>query len=259
MKTNVMVVAALGAMAVLLAAGDLARAEPFVNPPELNHPGWVGPFPYQRNILVGFDTDPHFWPDHISSPVPNARKALTPSVVHHEGTDDDQLYPSDWLGGEADPPGGGFTHWLATDTVTNTDREGILVLETEGADATFTLVWNIDNWDRANEEKHFFAEAEYYTTGNLGLDELISSTGQVELLAPHYELLADGWVRWSSWATLTPNPVWEQMVNTVVLEDPGILMLDYMHIATECVPDPATMAILGLGSFVVLLRRKGRK
>ena len=176
MKTNVMAVAALGAVAVLLAAGDLARAEPFVNPPELNHPDWVGPFPYQRNILVGFDTDPHFWPDHITSPMPDARKALTPLVVHHEGTDDHQLYPSDWLGGDVQPEGGGFTYWLPDDPITGTDREGIIVLETEGADATFTLVWNIDNWDRPREEKHFFVEAEYWTTGNVGWDELISSS-----------------------------------------------------------------------------------
>ena len=100
MKTNIKAVAVLAAVVALLAAGGVAKAEPFVNPPELNHPDWVTPFPYQRNILVGFDTDPHFWPDHVSSPTPDERKALTPSVVHHEGTDDDRLYPSDWLGGD---------------------------------------------------------------------------------------------------------------------------------------------------------------
>ncbi|KPK50836.1 MAG: hypothetical protein AMK72_01215 [Planctomycetes bacterium SM23_25] len=246
---------ALGGMVAILAVGAVATAEPFCNSPELCHPDWVTPFPYQRNIMVGFDTDPHFWPDHISSPTPDARKALTPSVVHHEGTDDARLYPSDWLSGDVEPPGGGITWWLDADTVTGTDRQGILVLEGE-AGSTFTLVWHIDNWDRPFEEKHFFVEAEYYATGNLGQDNLISSSGQIEVLAPHYETLPDGWVRWSSWATLVPNPVWEEMVNEVIFEVPGMLLLDHMHIATECVPEPATLGLLGLGGLMLIRRRR---
>jgi hypothetical protein len=244
------------AVVAVFILGGTADADPFNNPPESNHPGWVTPFPYQRNIMVGFDTDPHLWPDHPSSPGPDARKAMTPSEVHHEGTDDEQLYSSDWLGGDVQPPGGGTTNWLETDTVTGTDREGILVLSADSADTTFTLTWNIDNWDRASQEKNFFAEAEYYTTGNTGLDELISSTGQIEILAPHIETLADGWVRWTGWATLAPNPAYEQMVNTVTFEEAGkVLLLDYMHIATECVPEPATVIML-LAGLPVLARRR---
>jgi hypothetical protein len=251
MKTNVKVVVVLGAIVALLAAAGVAKAEPFVNTPELTHPDWVTPFPYQRNILVGFDTDPHQWPDHISSPTPDQRKALTPSVVHHEGTDDEQLYPSDWLGGDVQPPTAGSTSWLDTDSVTGTLRQGILVMD-GAAGSTFTLVWHIDNWKRPFVQKHFFVEAEYYTTGNLGLDELISSSGQVEVLAPHYQELPDGWIRWYSWATLVPNPVWEEMVNTVTFEEPGMLLVDYMHIATECVPEPSTFALLGISALGLL-------
>jgi hypothetical protein len=229
-------------------------ADPFFNPPELTHPDWTTPFPYQRNIMVGFDTDPHDWPDHITSPTPDARKALTPSVVHHEGTDDSLLYPSDWLGGDVQPPEGGYTSWLDTDTVTGTDRQGILAMNATNAYTTFTLTWHIDNWDRIWEEKHFFVEAEYYTSGNIGLDELISSSGRIEL-TPHYESLSDGWVRWSSWATLKPNPEWEEMVNTITFEAPGVLLLDYMHIATECVPEPITILLLCLGSIFIRKRR----
>ena len=257
MKTNIKVVVVLGAIVALLAAGGVAKAEPFVNPPELNHPNWVTPFPYQRNIMVGFDTDPHFWPDHISSPTPDARKALTPSVVHHEGTDDDQLYPSDWLSGDVQPAGGGITRWLDTDTETGSDRQGILVLEGE-AGSTFTLVWHIDNWERP-WVKHFFVEAEFYSTGNLGQDELISSSGQIEVLTGHYEDLPNGWRRWTSWATLEPNPVWEEMVNTIVFENPGMLLIDYMHIATECVPEPSTVTLLGMGAVGLLTFARRRR
>lgn len=251
MKTNIRAVAVLGAVVALLAAGGVAKAETFFNLPESNHPDWVTPFPYQRNIMVGFDTDPHSWPDHITSPTLGERKALTPSVVHHEGIDDDRLYASDWLGGDVQPPTGGSTLWLATDTETGTNRQGIFVMD-GNAGSTFTLVWHIDNWDLPREEKHFFVEAEYYTTSNVGLDELISSSGQIEVLAPHYETLPSGWVRWYSWATLTPNPEWEEMVNTVTFEDPGKLLLDYMHIATECVPEPSTCVLLGTGALVLL-------
>jgi hypothetical protein len=241
-----------------LFAWGIAEAEPFHNPPELTQPEWVTPFPYQRNILVGFDTDPHQWPDHISSPVPDARKALTPHVVHHEGNDDPVLYPSDWVGGQVEPSTDGQTGWLATDTLTGTDREGILVFEGV-ANTQLTLVWNIDNWDRQSDVKHFFVEAEYYTTGNDGLDELLSSTGQLEVLADHSVTLADGWTRWWSWAALTPNPEWEQMVNTVTLTEDGYLLMDYMHIATECVPEPATLALVGLGLAGLAARRRRRR
>jgi len=252
------VVTALATIGLCVA---VAPAEPFVNPPEVNYDAWVTPYPYQRNILIGFDTDPHTWPDHITSPVTGARKALTPSVVHHQGTDDGQLYPSDWVGGQVEPAGGGGTGWLETDTITGTAREGILAMYVDDPNTTVTLTWHIDNWDRPNEKKNVFLEAEYYSTGNMGFDEVISSTGQIEPLTPHEEDLPDGWVRWNSWATLTPNPPWEELVNHVTFETgqtPGMLLMDYVHIATECVPEPATCALLGLGGLVILRKKRSR-
>ena len=253
MSTIRTISAGLSLLIIVLSSG-FAQADPFVNPPELNHPDWVTPFPYQRNILVGYDTDPHQWPDHVTSPAPDERKALTPDVVHHEGMDDPVLYPSDWLAEDVQPPSAGFTDWLADDTITGTPRQGILVMDGQ-ADSQFTLIWHIDNWDWPREEKHFYAEAEYYTTGNLGIDQLLSSTGQIEVLTADYENLADGWIRWRGWATLVPNPEWEEMINVVTFEDPGIVLMDYMHIATECVPEPTTLALLVLGLTMCLRRR----
>ena len=73
--------------------------------------------------------------------------------------------------------------------------------------------------------------------------------------------LPDGWVRWTSWATLVPNPEWEEMTNVVTFEDPGMMLIDHMHIATECVPEPSTFALLGTGALGLLVfawRWRGR-
>lgn len=251
MRTTIKAVMIVGA---LLTVTRVIRADPFLNPPEQTHPRWQTPYPYQRNIMVGFDTDPHFWPDHITSPTPDDRKALTPSVVVHQGVDDAQLYASDWMSGNVDPPNGGFTAWLDNDTETDTNRQGILVLNGQ-AGTTFTLTWHIDNWDRPWAEKHFFAEAEFYTTANIGMDQVISSSGQVEPLVGNYEDLGGGWSRWHSWTTLAPNPVWEEMVNTITFEQPGLLLLDFMHVATECVPEPPAITMLGASACILLVVR----
>ena len=64
-------------------------------------------------------------------------------------------------------------------------------------------------------------------------------------------------MRWWSWATLVPNPQYEEMVNTITINDAGgKLLIDYMHIATECVPEPATLGLLLLGGMATLRRRK---
>ena len=43
----------------------------------------------------------------------------------------------------------------------------------------------------------------------------------MEVLRPQYEPLEGGWVRWSSCATLVPNPEYEQMVNTIIFGTPS--------------------------------------
>lgn len=265
MKTQLTILLTV-AFTVTVLANGVAKADPFHNPLELSHPDWVAPFPYQRNIMVDFGTDPHFWPDHINSPVPDARKALTPLVVHHEGTDDAQLYPSDWLAGDVNPPLDGFTDWLDVDTVTGSNRQGLLKLEATQASVqqptVFTLVWHIDNWDRPWEEKHFFAEAEFWSNvaGAQNTDEIVSMDDSYLLNdnAVYEQLEFQGgynWNRWHSWGTLIPNPLYEEMINTIVFMEPGIMLIDYMHIGTECVPEPVTLGLLALDG-VALLRRK---
>ena len=49
------------------------------------------------------------------------------------------------------------------------------------------------------------------------------------------------------------------MANTVIFENPGMLLLDYMHIATEWVPEPCTFALLGAGTLGTLAFAKRRR
>ncbi|MBN1853408.1 MAG: hypothetical protein JW829_11815, partial [Pirellulales bacterium] len=247
MKRTILLIVVVAAFAW---PGTTAQADPFVNPPEVNHPKWITDFPYQRNIMVGFDTNPHLWPDHESSPQPDDRKALTPDLIHHEGTEDGTLFRSDWVGGEA--TGNGYTDWIDT-APEHSGRQGMLKLAVDAGmgEAAIHLVWHIDNLDRPWEEKHFFAEAEYFTTGNSGVDKLFSSmsSGTPVTLVPHMEMLTDGWIRWWAEGTLVPNPEWEEMVNVVEFaasSTDSYLLIDYMHIATECVPEPATLGLLTL-------------
>ena len=41
----------------------------------------------------------------------------------------------------------------------------------------------------------------------------------------------------------------------LVLFDSGVT-IDYIHVSTVCIPEPAAIVLLGLGSFVFLKRRK---
>ena len=248
-----------GIGAVLLGAASSTHALLFNDPPEDNHPDWETVFPYQRNIFIGFDTDPHDWPRGDGEPAGSVD--LTQDTVHHEGWDDPELYPSDWLDGSV--TGNGYTDWVDTDP-SHTNRQGLLKLAVDAGEggSTITLVWHIDNWNRLSDSKHFFVEAEYYTTGNTGVDELFSSVASSlpVTLTPHTTSLSGGWTRWWAEGTLLPNPEWEEMRNTVTFEgsatQDSYLLLDYMHIATECVPEPGSLWLLALGGAAVLMRRR---
>lgn len=246
---------------VLLFAVAAARAAPFVHPPELPSPTvgpiWQGAFPYQRNILVDFTTDPATWPDDPTSVVIGGRKDLIDGVSSHlQGTDDPVLYPSDWFEWE------GPLVWHDQDPTGSSMRQGIVGINDPTGTESLLLTWHIDNWDRPSQEKHFYVEAEYYSTGNGGQDLLTSSLGDVVVLQQHNEVLSDGWILWRSWAVLRPNPEWEEMTNSVdfLQQGPGDnqLYVDYFHIATECtIPIPAALALAPAAGLV--LCRRGRR
>ena len=71
------------------------------------------------------------------------------------------------------------------------------------------------------------------------------------------ELISAGHNRVTAYNHFSPNPQWEEMIVTVSnVAANGSVYIDNLHVATECIPEPATMCLLGLGG--LLLRRKHR-
>jgi len=251
--------------AALLTGAAIAGAMPFNNPPEDNmDPGqWQTPFPYQRNVYIGFCTSPHTWPID-----PVAGYDLVPGTnCEHEGTDDGQLYPSDWISFDANNTVGGDCitvmsqepQWFDEDPsgTGGSGRTGLIgffLQESYHLDMTVHL----DNWEAERPYKHVWFEMEYFAGGPITIQLGVTSAfGQAATIQPVTEDLGAGWYRTNFYAEFEPNPMWEE-IQVSVWGDPAMsssVLIDYVHIATECVPEPATLSLL-LAVGGPLIRRK---
>jgi len=233
-----------------------SHASPFVNPPEENDMipdgGWVGDFPYQRNARIDFTTDPNTWPDDANDPT---KTELHPDVNYDlEGDDDTALYPSDWCYSEGD------VLWY-DEVPVGTGRQGMIgflgLTSGEG-----TLTWHLDNWPDPNKVKHVYLEMEFYTdgTGHWGYDVTAAEPATVGTKQESYQDLGGGWYRADIYIPIEPNPLWEELSLSfeVTQAGPASFLLDYVHVATECVPEPAAALVLLLG-FAGALRRRRRR
>jgi hypothetical protein len=159
-----------------------------------------------------------------------------------EGWDDPILYPSDWFAWEGDlrwwdqhPAGGG--------------RQGLIGIE--GEDQNLLLTWHLDNWP-GGPLKHVYVEADVYWTGaghwqmGMVLPPGVERGGNWKTVA-----LGNDWYRVEWWFELLPNPLWEEFtwnLSTLAIAPGGTVLIDNWHVATECVPEPGTMALFGLGA-----------
>lgn len=209
-----------------------ALADTFSRPPETtpleSYCDWVEPYPYQRNVTLNFATDPSTWP--VDSVNPSARDLLTDVNYHMEGRLDPGLYPSDWFG------------WTGPLTWCNEfeGRQGVIGLE---GNSPLILTWHLDNWG-VHPVKHIYMEMDYYYIPGESCWE--GTTDPLfTIFAQEFEDLGGGWQRTFIWFELIPNPLCEDFIWT--LYGPGNVMIDNWHIATESVPLPGSVLLLGSG------------
>ena len=75
------------------------------------------------------------------------------------------------------------------------------------------------------------------------------------------EALEEGWFRFNVWVPLEPNPTWEDISWYYWTNEfePGSVLLDHVHVATECTPEPASAFLLLLGAPVAYGVRRRRQ
>lgn len=228
---------------MLLAVAPIAWGSPFENPPETNpNIDWETTFSYQRNIFLDFNQNPV----GPVGPIPGA---------DYEGYDDPVLWDSDFVEFTGD------VEWNAT-----LGAVGIFDAPAEGASGT--LIVHIDNWERPWPVKHIYEEMvwrrEAVATWWFYQEFLGLPDGYVE---------QDNWwweesdpshpnnqdLSLDYWVEILPNPPWEEKIISFEIEPgtPGSnLYVKSLHLATECVPEPATLGLLVLGGLAVLRRKR---
>ena len=243
--------------------GSPALATAFNNPPESNSVcgEWVTDFPYQRNVLLDFAWDPRQWPndagwseakDLVPGPVPTG----SPGTAHYEGWADPDLYPSDWLW--FDDSGWAWFDSDPTNQAGGSSHNGVF-----GGlfpkNSTVNIALHLDNTEDPNMWKNAYSETVYWWDGVGELYwDVVPNTGNVVDGSFQVTVQDGGWTLLSAWYGLSPNPLFEDIEFTLVTDPdtPSEFYIDKWHVATECVPESATLGVLTIGLIPVLLRRK---
>jgi hypothetical protein len=117
----------------------------------------------------------------------------------------------------------------------------------------------IPNYDNDNPDKKIYVEIIY--SGEIS-DASVTWQGlngiETTTVADVVEdkLLSDGWREYSALWTIQPNPAVETIQYSFV---PGAQLeaqLDYILVQTSCIPEPATLLLLGLGGLVLRKKRQ---
>ena len=235
---------------VLMLLSTLTWAGPFLNPPEVHWPfgdhpynsPWVYAPEYQRDILYTFD---------------NTLDRLKPV---YNGLDDTELFESDLVEVNG-------LQYFPVDNITGTQRVGIWGFDNRQGEDNFVgwMRFRIDNWT-GNRAKHVWKELVYRTPMPcyVTLHENITMPPGHELFASRLikiNAFDDNWLAETvAWA-VEPNPPWEDIYVVAYVPVGSWIMIDQVHFATECIPEPGTvsLAILGTTTLVWLKRRRRRR
>ncbi len=135
------------------------------------------------------------------------------------------------------------------------DRDWVVQVEIDD-----DLIFHLDNYDIANEQKLVRVQITYWSQAGTpgspsGFNVWTDQGGPVFFPAVEAESYyhTDGWVTKAYDFTLEPNPEWED-IGLKFNNYPEYV--DQVVIDTWCVPEPATLGLMLVGSLALLRRRK---
>ena len=107
-------------------------------------------------------------------------------------------------------------------------------------------------------------EVLFYMEGPLECNDLVLSVGPecgtsvTDIQGAPAQALGDNWYLWNTWWEIRPNPFYEDMtlILTTPETEPATIMIESWHVATECIPEPGTLALLGVGLAGLVIRRR---
>mgnify|MGYP000850942968 CR=1 FL=1 len=238
---------ASGLLGVVVAS--LVWASPFEWAPE-NYQPWMSDFPYQRNVDLTFQVPPVRVPN--GSPVPGIPGA------HYEGTADPVLMFSDFVVFLGD------FRWY--DSLSGFPFQGMIGIDNRGGNLPKggSVVIHLDNFPIPNTEKRIWIEWDFLiSAANVPLAFYIGDSNgnlPVDEWSSRIRTTQEGLSRQNLWYVLKPNPLWEEITILFPFVPPGgYVLIDRFHVATECIPEPASGLIAvvgGLGLVWLGARRK---
>ncbi len=156
-------------------------------------------------------------------------------------------------------PDGGWDNPYGEPTAILSDSAGTGLVWNNGGyweGGKFRIVLDIDNQRVANPYK--LVDIEIIYRGSITGMRILDSNGTL-YTSPYDDgsaWLLNGWIGIKETWRLEPNPDWE----VIVIEFEGgagaLAALDKLCIRTECVPEPATLAMLLGGALLSLCKRK---
>lgn len=227
----------------IVAASGLVWASPFEWAPEDYQP-WSSGFPYQRNIDLTFDVSPVGVP---GGGIPGA---------HYEGSADPYLSASDFVTFE------GAFQWYSS--VSGLPLTGLVGIDNRGGTMPKNgqMVIHLDNIPSLTAYKRIWIEWDFVrSAANIPFTFYVSdSLGHLPVAQWESPLRSlDGVWRQNVWFELQPNPLWEEITFLLPFVPAGqYFLIDRFHIATECIPEPATgiLAVIGGLGLVLAGRRR---